>query len=588
MLIDNVVVLGSGAATWHLNRTLQLYRETVNPGLQFVNVDLIHTQAENSHLKDDPLNVNLFGFSDQILRFVADRGTTGQLAAVEAIDVKYNLRRDIRLPAINLREAILASEAGLGVARWRTVRVFISSTFLDFHGERDLLIRHALPELRSRARALRLDLQVVDLRWGITAQDAESARQVELCLSEVDRCQLFVGLLGARTGQTADTSRVTDPRLLEFLATQKDELSLTALEMLYATRDAERARQTAVFYERDPAFIRLVPGELMKQFSDMAVGRRRVLELRSQLQSRGCLISKYLAEFGPLGHGRYGATGLQTFGEMVLEQLWNILQTRYPLEGGGCDLVTEEYTLQHEWAVSRQLIGRKARLARAVEEVERGQGRFVLVSGKPGSGKTSFMARVYTQLVDTSDSATRLLVPAFSGAGQQCASSAGLVAYLRALLARQPLSAEPRHRQAAELAELLAVRGRRQHVVIVLDGLDALKTLEEKAWNNQLRTLTSKRGAGDPLYLQLACEELRTFGVFEQLSVKLSSLGQTVSALIQDIISRLEETFDAGMVRQVLCAVTISAQGLAEDDLFEFLKQDYRNLTQFTFSSLIR
>ena len=60
--------------------------------------------------------------------------------------------------------------------RWRTVRVFISSTFLDFHGERDLLIRHALPELRSRARSLRLDLQVVDLRWGITAQDAESAR----------------------------------------------------------------------------------------------------------------------------------------------------------------------------------------------------------------------------------------------------------------------------------------------------------------------------------------------------------------------------------------------------------------------------
>ena len=50
-------------------------------------------------------------------RFVADRGTTGQLAAVEAIDVKFNLRRDIRLPAINLREAILASEAGIGVAR---------------------------------------------------------------------------------------------------------------------------------------------------------------------------------------------------------------------------------------------------------------------------------------------------------------------------------------------------------------------------------------------------------------------------------------------------------------------------------------
>ena len=80
--------------------------------------------------------------------------------------------------------------------------------------------------------------------------------------------------------------------------------------------------------------------------------------------------------------------------------------------------------------------------------------------------------------MDTSDSVSRLLIPAFSTSGQQCATSAGLVAYLRALLARQPLSAEPRHRQTAELAELLAVRGRRQHLVLVVDGLDGIWAAE--------------------------------------------------------------------------------------------------------------
>ena len=79
---------------------------------------------------------------------------------------------------------------------------------------------------------------------------------MELCLSEVDRCQLFVGLLGARAGQTADTSRVSDPRLLEFLKTQPTNLSLTALEMLYATREPARAQETAVFYEREEAFVK--------------------------------------------------------------------------------------------------------------------------------------------------------------------------------------------------------------------------------------------------------------------------------------------------------------------------------------------
>ena len=51
--------------------------------------------------------------------------------------------------------------------RWRTVRVFISSTFRDFHGERDLLARCVFPRLRSFARALCLDLCEIDLRWGI-------------------------------------------------------------------------------------------------------------------------------------------------------------------------------------------------------------------------------------------------------------------------------------------------------------------------------------------------------------------------------------------------------------------------------------
>ena len=42
---------------------------------------------------------------------------------------------------------------GDGKARplWRTARVFISSTFRDMHGERDILTRFVFPELRERA-----------------------------------------------------------------------------------------------------------------------------------------------------------------------------------------------------------------------------------------------------------------------------------------------------------------------------------------------------------------------------------------------------------------------------------------------------
>lgn len=78
------------------------------------------------------------------------------------------------------------------------MRVFVSSTFRDMHAERDVLVRAVFPELRRRAASRRLHLQEVELRWGVTEE--ESGRAAELCLSEVCRSQMLVGILGERYG----------------------------------------------------------------------------------------------------------------------------------------------------------------------------------------------------------------------------------------------------------------------------------------------------------------------------------------------------------------------------------------------------
>ena len=41
---------------------------------------------------------------------------------------------------------------------WRTVRVFLSSTFRDMHAERDHLARTVFPALREKCRPLRIHL----------------------------------------------------------------------------------------------------------------------------------------------------------------------------------------------------------------------------------------------------------------------------------------------------------------------------------------------------------------------------------------------------------------------------------------------
>lgn len=61
---------------------------------------------------------------------------------------------------------------------WRTARVFISSTFRDMHGERDLLTRFVFPELRARARSRHVNVLEVDLRWGVTEKESQSNKWV--------------------------------------------------------------------------------------------------------------------------------------------------------------------------------------------------------------------------------------------------------------------------------------------------------------------------------------------------------------------------------------------------------------------------
>lgn len=54
----------------------------------------------------------------------------------------------------------------------RDVRLFVSSTFKDMNNERDALVRRVLPALMAFASERGVRITPVDLRWGITDQQA--------------------------------------------------------------------------------------------------------------------------------------------------------------------------------------------------------------------------------------------------------------------------------------------------------------------------------------------------------------------------------------------------------------------------------
>jgi len=87
----------------------------------------------------------------------------------------------------------------------KTFRIFVSSTFSDLKEERNALQREVFPKLRNLCMQHGFRFQAVDLRWGIREESALDQQTMNICLSEIARCQRpprpsFIVLLGDRYG----------------------------------------------------------------------------------------------------------------------------------------------------------------------------------------------------------------------------------------------------------------------------------------------------------------------------------------------------------------------------------------------------
>src|SRR5262245_46799154 len=142
---------------------------------------------------------------------------------------------------------------------WQTVRVFISSTFRDMHAERDWLIKRVFPALRERLEPHRVHLVDIDLRWGVTKEQADNDEVLDICLSQIDDCRpFFLGILGERYGWVSDKvpERVTSKWGWVQHHLHK---SITELEILYGVLNNPTMHGHALFCFRDPKFLADVP-----------------------------------------------------------------------------------------------------------------------------------------------------------------------------------------------------------------------------------------------------------------------------------------------------------------------------------------
>jgi WD40 repeat protein len=145
------------------------------------------------------------------------------------------------------------------MANWLIVKVFVSSTFRDMNAERDYLVRVVFPELRERLEKYRIHLVDIDLRWGITKEQSDNNRALEFCLHQIDECRpFFIGILGERYGWVPDSCPKTDSAQYGWVQLQTGK-SITELEIVHGVLNNLHAPDHALFYFRDPIFIKTVP-----------------------------------------------------------------------------------------------------------------------------------------------------------------------------------------------------------------------------------------------------------------------------------------------------------------------------------------
>ena len=281
---------------------------------------------------------------------------------------------------------------------WRTVRVFISSTFRDMHAERDYLVRVVFPELRERCAKRQLHLVDMDLRWGVTEEEAEHGKVLEIILDEIDRSRpFFIAILGERYGSVPDKltedAEFAHPWLRDY-----PNHSITGLEIVHGVlRNADLARRS-FFYFRDPRFISQVPESRRADFTaENPEAARKLTALKDKIRDSGRpVVENYLCRWDE-DTGRL--VDLDVFGQQVLEELWTAICAEYPEEAPEADPLAIERQMHEAFAEERSHlhIGRAEQVRRLTAYVQGTDQRPVVITGEPGCGKSAFLASWYRQ-----------------------------------------------------------------------------------------------------------------------------------------------------------------------------------------------
>jgi len=249
--------------------------------------------------------------------------------------------------------------------------------------ERDHLVKFVFPQLRRLCELRGVTWGEVDLRWGVTDEQAAEGKVLPICLEEIKRCRpYFIGLLGERYGWIPDALPADllerEPWLKEHL---HGKTSVTELEVLHGVlRNPEMAGH-AYFYFRDPAYVNSIPEKDRKGFTaENAEDAEKLRNLKENIRRNGFPV-------------RENYPDPKVLGELVLADLTAVIDKLFP-EGSQPDPLDREAMDHEAYAQSRErvYIGRQEYFDRLDTHAAANDTQPLVILGESGSGKSALLA----------------------------------------------------------------------------------------------------------------------------------------------------------------------------------------------------
>ncbi len=357
-------------------------------------------------------------------------------------------------------------------AKERVVRVFISSTFRDMREERDRLVKFVFPELRRRFRTRGVQIVDIDLRWGISEEQAKRGETLPVCLAEIERCRpYFIVLLGERYGWVPEELPPSVVLDKPWLATYAGR-SVTELEILHGILINPGSKRRAFVYFRDPAYVQALSDAERPAFLPENRGaKEKLTDLKERIRGR-CSIRQE----------RYANPRM--LADCVLQDFSELLDKEFPVELQSTD---NGFTNGPGELDLPEFAGRTSELNRLDDSFATGKMRIAILGGE-GSGKSALLGRWAHEIRRRSPDLCAIGVSV--GASTESSDHIALGQFLiRRLDSASPaLETGPPAEMATfdALSEALRSVARERRVLLVIDAIDQL---DDRFVSEQLRWL---------------------------------------------------------------------------------------------------